>query len=146
MEKPGFVYLNHTSEEKFQAFGETLEEAFYNAALAVTNLMTDVSKVKKRKEFEVRVKADSLEALLYDFLNELLFLLDSEGVFVSGFKDLVIEKARGGEKGGYSLRAKALGDDARKYEKKGDVKAPTYDEMLVERRGCEWVVQAVVDV
>ncbi len=43
-----FKYLDHTADVKFQAYGKDLTEAFENAVLATTNVITDVDKVKKR--------------------------------------------------------------------------------------------------
>mgnify|MGYP006451174011 FL=1 len=36
-----YEFLEHTADEKFRAYGKTLEEAFINAALATAKIMTD---------------------------------------------------------------------------------------------------------
>lgn len=68
-----FKYLDHTSEAKFQAFGETLEEAFANAGLALINIMANVDEIKPLIKKSIEIKSKNLDSLLYDFLNELVF-------------------------------------------------------------------------
>ena len=41
-----YRYLSHTADVKFRAYGQNLEEAFVNAALAMFNVMVETSKVK----------------------------------------------------------------------------------------------------
>ena len=42
-----YKFLEHKADAKFQAFGKSLEEAFSNAALAMTSIMTDPKKIKE---------------------------------------------------------------------------------------------------
>ena len=75
MEK--FKFLEHTADIKFQAFGKTMEEVFSNSALAMTNAMFD-GKVKSNVSKKIKVNGKDNERLLFEFLEELLVLLDSE--------------------------------------------------------------------
>ena len=74
MEK--YKFLEHTADVKFQAFGKNLEEAFTNSALATTEIMTE-DKVKAKEEKTITVSASKKETLLYEFLEHLLFLVDT---------------------------------------------------------------------
>jgi len=133
-----FKFLEHTADIKFQAFGKSLEEVFENSALAMFNSMYE-GKVKTIKKKKIKVEGKDYENLLYNFLEELLFLFDSEGFFVGGIKKLEIEKNK--------LTATLVGDDAKNYEISIDVKAVTYNEMFVrEEKKGKWTVQVVVDV
>lgn len=134
-----YRYLSHTAEAKFQAFGQTLEDVFSNAGMAMTNLMVENPvPVEKR---EVEVTGNSVESLLYDFLNELLYLKDT-GYVAGDFRDLTISK----QKGTYKLESEVWVDKVEHYEAMTDVKAPTYHEMKVEKEENDWVAQVVVDV
>jgi SHS2 domain-containing protein len=153
--------LEHTADGKFRAFGRTLEEAFGNAALACASLMWGWEAVERRIAFPVEVRGRDFEQLLYRFLEEILYLLDTRNFLLGAVKDLKIveEEASAedlpeseGEAAGevppaYRLTARFVGDDdPARYEFHGDVKAVTYNEMKVER-GCEgWLVQVVVDL
>jgi SHS2 domain-containing protein len=84
--------MDHTADGKFRAFGRTLGEAFANAALACASLMWDWEKVERLVEHRVEVRGRDLEQLLYKFLEEMLFLLETKNFVLGGVKDLRIEE------------------------------------------------------
>ncbi|MFH1607841.1 MAG: archease [archaeon] len=131
-----YKFLEHTADIKFQAFGKTLEESFENSALAMFNAMFN-GKVKEKIKKNVSVQGNDNESLLYNFLEELLFLFDSEGFFVSRVKVKIKEK---------ELEAEILGDKAENYKIHLDVKAITYNEMFIRKEKNKWIAQVVVDV
>ncbi|MFB6265698.1 MAG: archease, partial [Candidatus Nanohaloarchaea archaeon] len=69
-----FELLDHTSEIGFRAEGETLEEAFEQAGKATFEVMTDIDELEAEEEVELAVESESLEALLYDFVDELIYI------------------------------------------------------------------------
>ncbi len=132
-----YKFLEHTADAKFQAFGKSLEEAFSNAALAVMSIMIDPKKVNPKITKEVNVKGNDKESLLYNFLEELLILLDTENFILNNVKELKIK--------GNSLKANLIGDELNnKYELKSDVKAITYNEMFIKEN--PFIVQVVCDI
>jgi SHS2 domain-containing protein len=137
MEK--FKFLEHTADIKFQAFGKNIEEAFENSALAMFNSMFE-GKVNKKKNFKINIKGKDFENLLYNFLEELLFLFDSERFFLASIKNIKIDKKN------FKLNAEVFGDDAKNYEIHLDIKAITYNEMFVKKDKGGWTAQVVVDV
>lgn len=64
---------------KFQAFGETFEEALANAGRATTNLITDVTAISPTLERHIELSFKKREDLVIDFLQELLYLLEVDG-------------------------------------------------------------------
>jgi SHS2 domain-containing protein len=137
-----FEFLAHTADAKFRAFGHTLEEAFSNAALATASLMWDWEKVERRTKRKVKVEGKDLKQLLCSFLEEIIYLLDSEMFLLSSVDKVKIEK-KGNQ---YNLEASFMGDKySDKYKVFGDVKAITYNEMEInENRPV--TLQVVVDV
>ena len=85
-----YKFLNHTADMKFQASGKTLEEAFENSALALLETITKGEKIKAVKRKKIAVKGKDYESLLYNFLEEFLFLLDAEGFIASKIENLEI--------------------------------------------------------
>jgi len=77
-----FKFLEHTADIKFQAQGKSLEEAFENSALAMFGAMSD-KKINPKIKKKIKVNGKDLENLIYNFLEELIFLLDSKNFFVS---------------------------------------------------------------
>lgn len=132
-----FKFLEHTADIKFQAFGKTLEEAFKNSALAMTISMTE-DKIKEKISKKIKVKGRDNERLLYEFLEELLVLLDSEDFILSKIKNIKIKNNE--------LEAEVMGDKASDYDIHIVVKAITYNEMFVKNEKNKWVTQVVLDV
>ncbi len=139
-----FKFLEHKADIKFQSYGKTIEESFENAARAMFKVMFE-GKIKKIKVKKISVKGKDKEALLYNFLEELLFLLDSENFFMSDVKVKISEKDKE-----YELEGDVKGDDAGKYSIGLDVKAVTYNSMFVNKEKLEgkdaWICQVVIDV
>jgi SHS2 domain-containing protein len=137
-----YEFLDHTADAKFKAFGRTLEEAFANAALATASLMWDWGKIKKKIKHEVRTNGRDLKQLLFNFLEEIIYLLDAE-MFLLGSVEMVrIQKKRNQ----FFLEAVFIGDKfSESYEIYGDVKAVTYNEMEIEK-SRPVSIQVVVDV
>lgn len=137
-----FKFLEHTADIKFQAFGKTLEKAFENSALAMFNAMYK-GKIKQKTKKSIKVQGKDYESLLYNFLEEILFLLDSEGFFLSSCK-VKIGKSKNKNK----LVAELQGDKAKNYRIGLDVKAVTYNEMFVKQntKKNQWICQVVLDV
>ena len=135
-----FKFLEHTADIKFQAFGNSLDKVFENSGYALLNILieTEIKEIKKKK---LSVSGEDLENLLYNFLEEFLFLIDSENFLVGKIIDSKIKKNKK-----YILDVEVLGDDVKNYNLEGDVKAITYNEMFVEKDGEKWVSQVVVDV
>lgn len=133
-----FTFIEHTADIKYQASGRTIQEAFKNAALALTQVISH-DKIKQKKELTVKVKGNDFENLLYNFLEELVFLFDTKHFILSKVKSLTINKKK-------ELEATLLGDKASNYELHSAVKAVTYHDMLVQRKKEEWMVQVVLDI
>ena len=72
-----YEYLEHTADTKFRAYGETIEETFSNAALAMMNVMVDTNEVKAVSIKKITATGDDMPSLLQNFLEQFLILLDS---------------------------------------------------------------------
>ena len=138
MEK--YKFLEHTADVKFQSFGKTIEEAFTNAALALAETMTKNKKIKSKMKWDLDVSGKDYEAMLYDFLEEFLFLFDSENFILSEIKKIEIVNEE--------LHAEVMGDLVSNYKITNDVKAITYHQMFVKQNKDTglWVCQVVLDV
>jgi SHS2 domain-containing protein len=141
--KPGaYDFLPHTADAKFRAYGKTLEEAFRNSARAMFSLITDIDTVKGKKRVAIAVKAKLRDSLLFDFLDRLLFLLDTKGLLLHDVEEVKIKEG----KGVFVLTGTVVGDHYRGYETHGDVKAVTYNEMEIKEGKAGWSCQVVVDL
>ena len=136
--KKNFKFLEHTADVKFQAFGKTKEEAFRNSFFAFKEAVCSELKVSETIKKKIKISGDDDESLLYNFLEEFLFLLDSENFLASEVKNIKIIKGK--------LTAQVFGDNAENYNFTNDVKAVTYNQMFVRNENGMWIVQCVLDV
>lgn len=137
-----YEILGHTADEKFRAEGDSLEKAFSEAVKAFGEIVgSDPAAGEYRHEIEV--ESENHEALLFDFLDKLIFLQDTEGVAVCHAEDLSIEK----KEDSYRLEATIWVDPIDLEDAFLDIKAPTYNEMKVEYEdGTGWAAEAVLDI
>lgn len=137
-----YEILEHTADEKFVARGETLEEAFSESVKAFSEVVGGLGGLTTHS---IKIKSENLEALLFDFMDELIFLQDAHNVVVSHAENIEVERL--GEVGeGFRLEADIWVDDIESSMAVMDVKAPTYSEMKVGREDDEWVLQIVLDI
>jgi len=134
-----FKFFPHTADVKFRAYGKNLEEVFENSIYAVFRSLTD-EKIIEKKKIKIKVSGRGLDNLLYNFLEEILFLIDAKNFFVRRVLNLKIDEKK------FKLRAEFVGDDGENYEIFSHVKAVTYNEMFVKKIGDKWFVQVVLDV
>lgn len=120
-----FWFEEHTADVTLVASGSSFSDALASAARGVTGVMTE-QQVSEELSFPVELVAESREALLFDFVAHIIFLLDAESLFVAR-ADLVVSC----EGGVWSCSGTVFGDLASGYERSGDVKAPTYNRLSV---------------
>ena len=138
----GFKFLEHTADVKILVEEKTLNKAFSTAALALKEVMAEQILVAPKIKRKISAEGKDLEALLYRFLENIIYLADAENFILSKAPIVKIEKT--GE--GFSLKADIIGDSADKYIFTNDVKAITYNDMLIEEDKDKATIQFVLDV
>lgn len=143
MPTKGYEYLEHTADAKFRAYGNTLEEAFQNAGVAMFNVMINTGGISDEVSEKIELTSEDLDGLLVDWLSELLYLFEVEQVVFGKFEIYGITE----KDGNYSLSAIAYGEslDLSRHKFGTEVKAVTYNSLKVEEITDGWVVQVVVD-
>ena len=131
-------FLNHTADVKFKVESPTIEELFSSAADALNETIRGDIKILEQKEKNFEIKGKDLEELLYNFLEEFLFLLDAEDFLSSRIKSINIKDN--------NLKCVVVGDKAENYKFTNDVKAVTYNGMFVRETDGKFVCEVVLDV
>lgn len=123
----------------FEATGKDLNELFESAAVALESSMANIGKVKPKIKKEINLSKETLEELLFGFLNELVYLKDAEHLLFSKFTVKVGEK---------KLAAEVFGEkiDSKVHELDNDVKAVTFHDFKVERTRNGWKTTIILDV
>ncbi len=133
-----FDFLEHTADIKFRAFGASLNDVFDNCALAFSNYVSRGGKINDKVRRTIEAAGNDAEALLYNFLEALIALVDSDGFVVAKTKVSI---------NGNKLTAVVHGDSTENYEGLDSVKAVTYAEMYVkQKKDKTWEAQVVLDV
>jgi SHS2 domain-containing protein len=133
-----------TADIAFEATGRDLPELFSNAADATTNVMIDnIEAIQRRDVRRIELSTDKLDMLLFDFLQELIFLKDVERLLLRMREVHIAERDEI-----YLLRAIAEGEplDAHRHHQRADVKAVTLHDFVVERTNGGWKTRVLLDI
>jgi len=139
-----FEFLEHTADLYIAAYGESIEEAFENAAYATFEGMTDLKKVQPKLEETVEVEGYDEQALLYNWLEALLVKFDITGNIFSMFKITTIKKTNNT----FKLKANIWGEpfNPQKHISKVGIKAITYHQMEIMKEHDLVTVKFILDI
>ena len=123
-----YKFLDHATDAIVEVTAKNLKEAFSVAANAEINLTLDQDKVEEKDQKEFFAHGKDLHYLLFSWLEEIPFLLITEGFAIKRI-EFDIEK-----NGDYEIYAKAYGEplDFKKHNFKVEIKAPTFYDMEIK--------------
>ena len=127
----------------FEATGKNTVELFTDAGIAVlATMVLEVASVGTTVVREVNIEAESLEMLLFKFLDEIIFLKDAENLLFSSMKIRISTDKK------YSLSGQLEGEkiDPNNHELLVDVKAVTFHRFEVKFDQKQWLARVVLDV
>ena len=133
-------HYSHPADMGIRGFGPSREEAFAQAALALTAIITDLQTVEPKQHIEVSCEDQDDESLFVSWLNAIIYEMATRHMLFSKF-EVNIESNQ--------LRASAWGEkiDVQKHRPAVEVKAATYTDLKVKQNeDGTWMVQGVVDV
>lgn len=133
-------HFPHEADMGIRGTGHSPEEAFAQAALALTAVITDLEKVSAKQTIAVTASAPDIELLFVDFLNAIIFEMANRHMLFSRF-DVSIHD------GGLSAAIAGEHLDALRHQPTVEIKGATYTELVVKRLANGlWLAQCVVDV
>ncbi|HEY5595506.1 MAG TPA: archease [Nitrospiria bacterium] len=127
----------------FEATGDTPAELFQAAGQALFEGMADTRRLRPRIRKEIRLRHAELDQLLYDWLSELIYMKDAQGLL---FGEFSVQLDRNAE---WSLNAVVKGEpiDPRRHGLRADAKAVTYHQFQVSQTETGgWKARVVVDI
>ncbi|MEW5964593.1 MAG: archease [Pseudomonadota bacterium] len=133
-------HFRHDADIGVRGFGATPEEAFEQAALAMTAVITDPALVVPREEIVISSSAPELETLLVDWLNKLVLEMAVRRMLFGSFRVSIDDG---------TLTATAAGEpiDPERHEPAAEIKGATFTALEVGREADgRWRAQCVVDV
>lgn len=125
----GYRYLEHMTDAFIEVTGNTLEEAFENAGVAVVDTMIDIKSVEEKTVKKIETTAKDLHNLLYNWLEEIIIITITEGFVVRRFSVQLTKN------NGYHLGANISGEeiDFKKHHFKLEIKSPTFHLMEIKQ-------------
>ncbi|OGR88940.1 MAG: hypothetical protein A2992_06855 [Elusimicrobia bacterium RIFCSPLOWO2_01_FULL_59_12] len=127
-----------------EVVAETVEELFAGAAEALLQIqIEDIESVQRRKRQTVKVSHDQMDLLLYRFLQELIFLKDSERLLLRPERVTITSNAHGNQ-----LEATLSGEplDPARHTQGVDAKAVTLHRFEVLQTPAGWKATIVFDI
>ncbi len=124
-----YKFLDHATDAIIEVTAKNLKEAFSVTADAVINLTLDQEKVEEKDQKEFSAQGKDLDYLLFSWLEEIPFILITEGFAIKRI-EFDIE-----ENNGYKINAIAYGEplNFHKHNFKVEIKAPTFYEMEIRQ-------------
>ena len=141
-----YEYLEEfgTADIAFEATGRDLPELFMAAADATMNVMIDnLDGIEPRETLQIELSNDNIDLLLFDLLQELIFLKDAERLLLRIREVQIDERDEN-----YFVKATAKGEpiDGERHHQRADVKAVTLHDFSVERTDVGWKARVLLDI
>jgi SHS2 domain-containing protein len=132
------------ADSAFEASGDTPSELFLAAGRAVIETMVNPATVRPLSQRRMERQASDLPGLLFDWLSDIVFLKDAEGVV---FHKATVSVTRA-EDGSWLLQGQLTGEpiDPAWHELRADVKAVTKHLYEVRETNGRWVARVVLDI
>jgi SHS2 domain-containing protein len=136
----GWEHFSHGSDIGVRGFGLSIEEAFEQAALALTAIAADVSEVEAIETVEVRCDATDLEMLLVSWLNAVIYEMAVRTMLFRQFRVVVSMSSLSGVLVGEKV-------DPERHQVAVEAKGATVTSLKVVRdEKGQWIAQCVIDV
>ena len=121
--------MDHATDAFVEVRAKDLKEAFSVSANAVINITLDQDMVEEKEQKEFSASGKDLRYLLFSWLEEITFVLITEGFAIKRIDFDILEN------NGYTIKAKAYGESLNfeKHNFKVEIKAPTFYEMKIEQ-------------
>ena len=134
-----FCEFEHTGDLGIEVTAPTRGELFRRAAIALGALLVERAGVAEIEQREIAVEAETDLDLMHDLLTELLALFTVEGFI---WRDASVKEAD------RSLRVTLRGErfDPTRHAFRGEIKAVTYHQLMVEDSSEGWRSRVIFDV
>jgi SHS2 domain-containing protein len=135
-----FRFIDHTADIAVVVSATSLPDLFQHAAHSFFSVLIDLENIHEKESHSFTLDAPGLEELLVSWLNEFLFLFETQKLLFSRFEIKNINKKH--------LEAKAWGE---KYNEethpiKRIIKAVTFHQLAITEKNGIWQTQIIYDL
>ena len=133
-------HFPHGADIGIRGFGGSLDEAFEQAALALTAVVADVPAIAQAESVEVRCHAPDSELLLMSWLNAIIYEMAVRRMLFSRFRVVTSDCSLTGTLSGEKV-------DPERHQLAVEAKGATVTALRVAQdEGGQWLAQCVIDV
>jgi len=124
-----YKVLDHATDAFIEVTASSLIQAFEVAGYSVIDTILDNSKIEEKNDRHIIVKGKDLNYLLYNWLEEIIYLVITEGFAIKKLK-ITLEKNEE-----YTISAQIFGEsiDIKKHGFKVEIKSPTFHQMEIKQ-------------
>ncbi len=135
-----FEIIDISGDIGLRAYGSSLTAAFINAGLGMYSLITDISNIKYKRDLVFEISSTSLEGLLVNYLNELIFHFDAYNFIGCRIEIAKISDTR--------IKVKVFGEDFNPtiHGKGLLIKAATYHNLNIQKTGDVFSIDVIFDI
>jgi SHS2 domain-containing protein len=135
-----FRFIDHTADVGVVVYGKSLTELFQNAAQSFFSVLIELKNIHEKESRSFSLDAPELEELLVSWLNEFLYLFETQGLLFSRFEIKKLSSER--------LEATAWGEKyaAEKHSIKRIIKAVTFHQLSIQKQRGRWKTQIIFDL
>jgi SHS2 domain-containing protein len=143
LQGPRFEFVPHTADIAARLTAPDLGGLFEAAADAFTEALTDRATVRSAEARDIRIEAPELDLLLVEWLEELLYLFETDGLLVATAHAQVTQREKT-----CTIEASVFGErrDPARHPLKLLVKAVTYHGLQIERVNESYVATVIFDI
>ena len=136
---PHWEHFEHKADIGVRGYGNDPAEAFEQAALAMSAIITDLSLIKPSEGIDIACEEADQELLLADWLNAVVYQMSIRMMIFSRFEVRIKDQR---------LVARIWGEpiDPERHQPAVEIKGATYTELAVYKTQGPWIAQCVVDV
>jgi len=141
MTTAAWEHFEHRADIGVRGTGHDMAEAFAQAALAMTAIITDPAGVHPEKSVRLACSEADPELLFVDWLNQVIFEMATRGMLFSRFDVRIDDRGE--------LQAEIRGEavDRTRHTPAVEIKGATFTELSVRQQADgSWLAQCVVDV
>ena len=135
-----YEHFEHTADLGLRVTAADLAGLFAEAGRGLTSIIVaNLDRVRPVREVRIAVEGTRLDELLFDWLNEILYVFESQRLLLAQF-DVQIDAA--------GLRATVRGEEAdeSRHILEHEVKAITYHGLKVEQTDQGYLAEVIVDI
>ncbi len=132
--------FSHGADVGIRGLGPTRQEAFEQAGLALTAVITSPKSVRPLHAIQIQCRGENLPFLFVNWIDALVYEMATRQMLFGKF-EVTLD--------GLELRAQAWGEpvDVARHQPAAEVKGATLTELRVHQTGeGYWLAQCVVDV